>query len=166
MAFEEGARRRMKKVPFIVVGFVVLAIPVCAQISVPPDKEALLKGEGAGQFVAAEQTKYPTPEKVLAFKEQLGLTKLQIKKIEELMQNLPVSAQVKGQEIVEAEEDLNQAFAAGTINDKTLRAKVEKIGKLRSELRFGYLQVCLKVKQILSSNQIERYKELVASENK
>ena len=137
-----------------------------AQGITPSEKEGLLNGDATGQFLVAEQNKYPIPSKVLSFKEQLGLTKTQIKKIEELLQNLPVSAQVKGQEIVEAEEDLSQAFAAGTISDKTLRTKLEKIGKLRADLRFAHLQVCLKVKQILSANQNERYKELVAGESK
>jgi hypothetical protein len=150
-----------------IVGCIILAgSTLCAQGILPSEKESLLNGDAAGQFLVAEQNKFPIPAKVLSLKEQLGLTKPQVKKIEELMQNLPVSAQVKGQEIVEAEEDLNQAFAAGTITDKTLRTKLEKIGKLRADLRFTHLQVCLKVKQILSANQNERYKELVASESK
>lgn len=137
-----------------------------AQELTPSEKERLMNGDTTGQFYVAEQAHYPTPLKVLSYKEQLGLTNAQIKKIDELMQNLPVSTQVKGQEIIEAEENLNQAFAAGTINDKTLRTKLEKIGKLRAELRFTNLQICLKVKQILSAKQNDRYKELVAGESK
>ncbi len=137
-----------------------------AQGITPSEKEGLLNGDPTGQFLVAEQNNYPIPSKVLSFKAQLGLTSVQFKKINELMQNLPVSAQVKGQEIVEAEEDLSQTFAAGTINDKILRTKLEKIGKLRADLRLTHLQVCLKVKQILSANQNERYKELVAGESK
>ncbi|HVN48750.1 MAG TPA: hypothetical protein VMU30_08015 [Bacteroidota bacterium] len=139
---------------------------IYAQGITPSEKEGLLNGDATGQFLVAEQSNYPVPSKVLSFKEQLGLTNAQIKKINELMQNLPVSAQVKGQEIVEAEEDLSQAFASGTISDKTLRMKLEKIGRLRAEFRFTHLQVCIKVKQILSANQNERYKELVAGERK
>jgi hypothetical protein len=163
---DEGMIRMFKKM-MGTFGCIVLA---CAMVEgqgiTSSEKEGLLKGDTTGQFLVAAQNNYPAPLKVLSFKEPLGLTKIQVKKIEELLQNLPVSAQVKGQEIVDAEEDLSQAFAAGTINEKTLRMKLEKIGKLRADLRFTYLQVCIKVKQILSANQNERYKELVAGENK
>jgi hypothetical protein len=163
----EGVRMEFKKnILWIFICIVLGGAFLHAQGITSSEKEGLLKGDTTGQYLVAEQNRYPIPEKVLSFKEQLGLTKAQVKKIEELLQNLPVSAQVKGQEIVDAEEDLSHAFATGTINDKTLRTKVEKIGKLRAELRFAYLQVCLKVKQILSANQNERYKELVAGENK
>jgi Spy/CpxP family protein refolding chaperone len=80
--------------------------------------------------------------------------------------NLPISATVKGQDIVDAEEELNKLFESGNINEKTLRAKLERIGKMRAELRFMHLQVSLKEKQILSVKQWERLKELQASEVK
>jgi len=47
-----------------------------------------------------------------------------------------------------------------------LRAKLERIGKIRAELRFVHLQVYLKEKQILTVKQWERLKELQASEVK
>jgi Spy/CpxP family protein refolding chaperone len=163
----EGVIRMFNKKWIGILSCLLLACATLyAQGVTPSEKAGLLNGDATGQLLVAEQNKYPIPAKVLSFKEQLGLTKAQVRKIEELLQNLPVSAQVKGQEIVEAEEDLSQAFAAGTVNDKVLRMKLEKIGKLRADLRFAHLQVCLKVKQILSANQNERYKELVAVESK
>jgi Spy/CpxP family protein refolding chaperone len=137
-----------------------------AQVSIPPDKEQLLQGESTGETLVAEMNGFSSPRKILALKDQLGLTKNQTKNIEEMLKNLPVSTTVKGQEIVEAEEDLGKSFESGTINEKKMRAKLEHIGKLRAELRFIYLQIYLKTKNILSANQWERLKELKASEGR
>jgi hypothetical protein len=134
--------------------------------ALPADRDALMKGDPPVDVVMAEKNLYPSPGKVLALKEQLGLTKDQVRKIEELINNSVVSATVKGSEIIEAEEGLGQLFETGTMNERTLRAKLERIGKLRSDYCFVHLQTYLKVKQILSPNQYERYKELVKSETK
>ena len=145
---------------------VLLAGNVHAQIVTPPDKDQLLNGEPAGQTMSADSNGFPSPQKILLLKEYLNLTKDQVKKIDAMLKNLPVSAIVKGQEIVEAEEDLNKIFAAGNVNERTLRTKLEHIGKLRAELRFTYLQAYLKAKQVLSANQWERLKESMSSEVK
>ena len=139
---------------------------VHGQGTIPPDKEQLVKGDAAGQTLVAESNGYPAPQKIISFKDQLGLTKDQVRKINEMMTNLPFSATVKGQEIVDAETELSTLFASGSINEKTLRAKLERIGKMRADLRFIHLQVYVKEKQILSANQWERLKELLASEVK
>jgi Spy/CpxP family protein refolding chaperone len=137
-----------------------------AQVTVPPDKEQLLSGGATGQTVVAEKNGFPAPQKVVSFKDQLGLTKDQLKKMNEIITNLPIAATIKGQDIVEAEEELNKLFESGTINEKTLRTKLERIGKMRAELRFVHLQVYLKEKLILTAKQWERLKELQASEVK
>jgi Spy/CpxP family protein refolding chaperone len=143
-----------------------LTMTVQAQITIPPDKDQLLNGVTSGQTLVAEKNGFPAPQKIVSFKDQLGLSKDQLKKINELVTNLPISAIVKGQEIIEAEEELNKLFESGTINEKTLRAKLERIGKMRADLRFMHLQVYVKEKQILSANQWERLKELQANEVK
>ncbi len=143
-----------------------MVMTVNAQVAFPPDRDRLLSGEVSGQALVAEKNGFPAPQKIISLKDQLGLKKDQLKKINEILTNLPVSATVKGLEIVVAEEELNNLFESGNINEKTLRAKLERIGKMRAELRFVHLQVYLKEKQILSVKQWERLKELQASEVK
>ncbi len=137
-----------------------------AQTQIPPDKEQLLKGESKDEIIIAENNGYVSPQKVLELKEQLGLTRDQVRKITEMMTNHPISLTVKGQEIVEAEEDLNNLFASGNVSEKMLRVKLERIGKLRADLKFIHLQIYIKVRQILSANQINRLEEIRSSENK
>lgn len=137
-----------------------------AQVTIPSDKDKLLKGEPMGQTLVAERNNFPSPQKILTLKDQLGLSKDQIRKIDEMLKNSSISITVQGQEIVEAEEDLNNLFASDALNEKMLRTKLEYIGKLRANLRFTHLQTYLRAKQILSVNQWQRLQELIHSENK
>ena len=101
-----------------------------SQITIPPDKEQLLRGEVQGEAFVAEINSFPSPRKILDLKDELNLTKDQLRKLDEMLKNLPISATMKGQDIIEAEEGLNSMFESGNINEKTLRAKLERIGKL------------------------------------
>jgi Spy/CpxP family protein refolding chaperone len=148
----------------VFLGLFTVCGAMMAQPTVPSDKDQLLKGEIAEQTLVAEVNGFSSPLKIISMKDQIGLTKDQQKKIEEIMENLPVSATIKGQEIVEAEEDLGGLFQIGKINEKTLRTKLEAIGKLRAELRFVHLQVYLQIRQLLSFNQWELLREIKASE--
>ena len=93
-------------------------------------------------------------------KSELQLTPDQVKKTEVVRQGVIGAATTKGEEIVEAEEELEKLFKSGSINEKQLRAKLEQIGKLRGELRFVHLQAHLKMKKILTETQIAKYYEL------
>jgi Spy/CpxP family protein refolding chaperone len=137
-----------------------------AQQTIPPDKEGLLKGLGMGLAEIAEINNYPGPKHTLDLKNELGLTRDQLKKTEALDKVVASSALAKGEEIVLAEEELSKLFEAGTINEKVLRSKLEEIAKLRADLRFTHLQAHLRMKQILTPDQVKRYAELRGHETK
>ena len=155
----------MKILATLLILFVIL-VNSYSQENIPPDKDRLLKGESAGEILIAEMNGYSSPQKVLALQDQLGLTKSQLKKIDEILKNTPVSIEVKGQEIIEEEEALHKLFTSASINEQTLRIKLERIGKLRAELRFAHFQIYLKTKQILTAHQWERLRELKPNEGK
>lgn len=138
----------------------IIVSQASAQSVIPPDKDSLLKGLGMGLASYAEENNYPGPKHVLDLKEQLALNRDQIKKGETLTNLVSVTAVAKGEEIVQAEEELNKMFQEGKINEKSLRAKLEQIGKLRADLRFIHLQAHLKMKQVLTADQIKKYNEL------
>lgn len=146
----------------------ILPLPVIAfaQATIPPDKEGLLKGQGMGLAEIAEVSNYPGPRHTLDLKNELGLTREQLKKTEALEKVVASSALAKGEEIVLAEEELLKLFEAGTISEKTLRTKLEEIAKLRADLRFTHLQAHLRMKQILTPDQIKRYAELRGHETR
>ncbi len=134
--------------------------------AIPSDREPLLKGLGMGLATYAEVNRYPGPKHVLELKDDLALTRDQQKKAEALENSVRVSAGPKGEEIVQAEEELFKLFELGTVNERVLRTRLEQIGKLRAELRFIHLQAHLRMKQILSADQIHRYNALRGYESK
>ncbi|MBI5464331.1 MAG: hypothetical protein HY966_05190 [Ignavibacteriales bacterium] len=148
---------------FLIVGVVASAT---AQVVVPHDKDALLNGEGMGQAEYAERNGFPGPKHALKWKDELGISNDQMQKIEALANGVEVSSKFRGEDIVKAEIDLNAMFEAGTATEKNVRVKVQDIARLRGELQFIHLQAHLKMKQILSANQMTRYKELQAGEAK
>jgi hypothetical protein len=139
---------------------------LAAQTEFPAGADRLAKQDPQDQTAAAEMNGFPSPKKVIMLKDTLGLTKGQVKKISEIMENLSVSAGVMEQEIAEAEEDLNKLFRSEKISEKLLRIKLERIGKLKADLRFVNLQVCLQTRQLLSVSQMELFKEIDKSESK
>ena len=150
----------------VLTGFLVLPVVAFTQQTTPPDREGLLKGQGMGLAEIAEINNYPGPRHTLDLKNELGLTRDQLKKTEALEKVVASSALTKGEEIVLAEEELSKLFEAGSINEKVLRSKLEEIGKLRADLRFIHLQAHLRMKQILTPDQIKRYAELGGHEAK
>jgi len=152
----------MRVLPLIVL-LLAAASPASAQYVVPADRAELLDGKPAGETAYAVFVGYPTRERLLEFKEQLGLTRDQLRKMDAITRDEPVALKVKGEEIVEAEDALLKLMQTGTANERTVRTHVEKIGKLRADLRFMQLQVFLRLKALLTPNQAERYKELVTA---
>ena len=159
---------RMKHILIVLTAFLIGRSTVTGQTSavVPQDKDRLLKGDPMGLEQVAERNGYPSVEKILSMKDRLALTKDQVKKLQEIAVNLPVSATVKGQEIIDAEEELNGLFASENLKEKILRQKLERIGRLRAELRFAHLQPYLKARQILTPNQWALIKEAGTGEGK
>lgn len=137
-----------------------------AQSLIPPDREGLLKGQGMDLAAIAESNNWPGPKHVLALKTELGLTREQVKRTEAVEKVVASAAGAKGEEIVQAEEELAAMFQSGSANEKAVRLKVEEIGKARAELRFIHLQAHLRMKQILTPDQIKQYMELKARESK
>lgn len=161
--------RRHVDVPraWIVLTLVALALGRAgAQSVIPPDREGLLKGQGMDLAAIADSNNWPGPKHVLALKNELGLTRDQVKKTEALEKVVASAAGAKGEEIVQAEEELAAMFQTGSANEKGVRTKLEQIGKARAELRFIHLQAHLRMKQILTPDQVKQYSELKARESK
>jgi Spy/CpxP family protein refolding chaperone len=148
------------------VAFTLASASVQAQVVVPPDSAGLRNGEGMGMAMYADMNGYPGPKHILDLKDKLGLTKDQQKKVEDAVKLVKISATTKGDEIIVAEQELFSLFKSGKVNEKTLRLKLENIGKLRGELRYIHLQAHVRMKQILSAGQIQQYYESRSSESK
>jgi len=152
----------------VLAALLVVSSPVTAlaQSTNPPDRDALLKGLGMGLASIAEMNNFPGPKHVLDVKDELLLTRDQVKKIEALERVVSSAAVQKGTDVVQAEDDLEKMLENPTVSEKAVRSKLEEIGKLRADLRFIHLQAHLRMKQILTPEQLKKYSELKGREGK
>ena len=100
----------------------------------------LVEARGMALAKAAELNSYPGPLHVLELKRELDLTDAQRVATESLYSTMGERARPIGIKIIEAERDLDQAFANGAINPMELRSRVDVISNLQSELRIVHLE--------------------------
>jgi Spy/CpxP family protein refolding chaperone len=120
----------------------------------------LREGRGMGLAKAAELNSYPGPLHVLQLGDQLGLSDAQRKATESLKTSMRDRAQAIGGKIIEAERNLDLAFANGRIDPTLLRSQITAIASLQSELRMVHLEAHLSQRPVLTPEQISRYDTL------
>jgi Spy/CpxP family protein refolding chaperone len=120
----------------------------------------LLDARGMGLAKAAELNSHPGPMHVLQFGKELDLSDAQRVATEALYAEMRGKAQAIGRRIIEAERDLDQAFATGRIDAPVLHARVGAIAVLQGELRAVHLAAHLAQRPLLTAEQIARYDEL------
>jgi len=117
----------------------------------------LLEGRGMGLAKAAELNSYPGPLHVLQLANQLGLSDAQRAASESLYTDMRERAQSAGRKIIEAERNLNEAFADDHIDRAILRSQINAIAILWGELRTIHLETHLAQRSLLTAEQIARY---------
>ena len=122
--------------------------------------DGYLNARGMGLAKAAELNGYPGPMHVLQLKEQLGLTARQVQETQRAFDEMKSSATEIGRAIVQRERELDDAFARRTIDGKLLDEKVNEIGRLGAALRAAHLRAHLRMREMLTPRQIEKYDEL------
>ena len=120
----------------------------------------LLAGRGMGYALVAELNRYPGPSHVIELADKLALTAAQRKRSQEIFEAMQARAKAMGAEIVAAEQKLNTAFAAGTINQTSLIAQTESLGQFYGRLRAIHLAAHLEIKTLLTPQQITAYDNL------
>jgi Spy/CpxP family protein refolding chaperone len=125
----------------------------------PEEVEGLAKGSGMAMALPAELNGYPGPRHVLdaADAGQLPLRPEQREAVQRLYDRMLAEAKAKGQEILQAEASLARRFRHAHIDEATLREALERIGRLRADLRFFHLRTHLETKALLTPEQIARY---------
>jgi L-amino acid N-acyltransferase YncA len=120
----------------------------------------LKAGSGMSLALAAELNSYPGPRHVLELADKLELTAKQRSATEALVNTMSRKAQPLGIRIVEAERDLDRAFAARRITVAQLNRRVQAIAALQGKLRAAHLETHLSQRALLTLAQIARYDEL------
>ncbi len=120
----------------------------------------LLAGRGMGTAKPAELNRYPGPAHVLELKEPLKLTPEQEKHTRAIHTGMQTQASVAGRRVVDAERNLNDAFAKGGIDEAALSSQVRELGRLNGEFRLAHLKAHIEMKALLTPEQIARYDHL------
>lgn len=131
----------------------------------PEDIGGLLAGAGTpfgGMAKPAELNGYPGPRNVLDAVEagEFLVSEQQMDKIESLYGSMRLEAIGIGEEIIELETTVDDAFAERSISGELLQESIFESGRLRSQLRMTHLQTHLSMVESLTPDQVERYNKL------
>jgi hypothetical protein len=73
---------------------------------------------------------------------------------------MKTEAVAAGDRLIAAEEAIDKAFAGGQLDERQLRILVDDAAAARADLRFVHLSRHLSTPQLLTDEQIRRYKVL------
>jgi Spy/CpxP family protein refolding chaperone len=126
----------------------------------PEEIDGLTKGHGMGLATAAELNHYPGPRHVLDLADEMALTATQREQAAALYAGVQRDASAIGRAIVADEEALDALFASGSAELGAVDALVAQIAARRGQLRFIHLAAHVKMRALLTPQQIARYDEL------
>jgi Spy/CpxP family protein refolding chaperone len=108
----------------------------------------------------AELNGYPSPQKALSLKKELGLSADQVAQLTAITTELKRKMKEMGALIIRNEETLNTLFKTKQINDGNLIFYANRYGGDIGELRNAMLQTYLKTQNILTPEQLKKYSAL------
>lgn len=126
----------------------------------PETIEGYRTGKGMSLALPAELNGYPGPRHVLDFSKELELTDAQYEEVEALYSDMLAEAIPLGEQILEAEAELELAFREKTITDTDLETRLLAIGALQADLRFVHLRTHIATYKLLTPDQVEKYNVL------
>ena len=126
----------------------------------PDQIETYRTGAGGGLALTAELNGYPGPRHVLDLADELDLNEDQQARIQVLYDDMLPQALDLGEQILQAEAELERAFRETRIDEGFLETQLLAIGNLQAQLRFVHLRTHLASIDILMPHQIVLYNTL------
>ncbi|MEP6609820.1 MAG: periplasmic heavy metal sensor [Burkholderiaceae bacterium] len=120
----------------------------------------LLNGAGAGFARAAELNGYPGPMHVLEHTDRLALSAEQRSATQSLLTQHKARARTLGEQLVNAERDLDKLFAQRIADADAVDAATRRVGLLQAELRAEHLKTHVAQTALLSGDQVRMYSVL------
>jgi len=117
-------------------------------------------GEGMGLARAAELNHYPGPKHLLEMSGELKLNDSKQSLIQQTFDEMHQRAVDLGVEILANEKELDALFSGAKATDESVRALTSEIAKLNGELRYVHLSAHLKMKDLLTKDEIAKYESL------
>jgi hypothetical protein len=115
-----------------------------------------------GQARVAEVQGYPGPRHVLEAwaAGQLPLTDAQVAEVRRIAAAMTAEARRTGDLVLDAERELARAFGDGAIDEAGVGEQVQRVARLRGELRAVHLRAHLATRAVLDAGQLARYAQL------
>jgi len=110
--------------------------------------------------LVAELNHYPSPQKVIELKKQLGLTPDELLKVTAINTELIRKKKEMGRFIIKNERALDSLFRLKRLDDGTLIFYTNRFGLYQGELRNAILQAYIKIGVILTADQVKKYHKL------
>ncbi len=120
----------------------------------------LRRGGGWELALPAELNGKPGPAHLLELKDEIGLTDAQVAEITAIFEEMQSDAIRAGELLISAEAELSNAFETEDLSPAKLESLISVAAAARSNLRFIHLSRHLETVPLLSTRQIERYREL------
>ncbi len=117
-------------------------------------------GRGMGTSKAAELNHYPGPKHVLDEASKLGLSAEQLATTTTIFQGMQRDATHIGKEIVQKEEELEALYARKQATADNTGRVVNALAALQADFRRVHLNAHLRMREILSTQQIALYDRL------
>lgn len=121
------------------------------------DVAELRRGGGWGFALPAELNGLPGPAHLLELQDDLGLSVDQVAQIEAMHQRMRTRAIAAGDQFIQAEANLSDAFKDADLTADELRSLIAAASDARAELRNIHLSQHLATPQLLTRDQIEKY---------
>ncbi len=121
------------------------------------DLRQLRSGRGMGAGRVAELNGYPGPLHVLELAAELELTEEQVEQTQLAFAEMSTAAIATGAEIIEAERRLDEVFAAHDAEPESVQTALTQIGVMRARLRYVHVEAHMRMRDVLSEEQIEKY---------
>ncbi|MEX0780117.1 MAG: hypothetical protein WD491_03770 [Balneolales bacterium] len=122
--------------------------------------EGFLNGMGMGLSKVAELNQYPGPKHVLELVDQLELSDQQREQTEALFNQMKKEAVEIGEVYIAKERELNRQFESDEVSSSVVDSLLVEIGKIKGSLRAVHVNTHINMKDILTSDQINKYDQL------
>lgn len=126
----------------------------------PEEVKQYQSGAGMGYARPAELNRYPGLMHVLELADQLALTPEQRARTVALMDAHKAEARAIGAKRVETERALEAFFRSGNADQTALAGRVREAAALEGEYRLTHLETHLRMRALLSEEQVGRYVQL------
>jgi Spy/CpxP family protein refolding chaperone len=120
----------------------------------------LRAGKGMSLALAAELNGYPGPAHTLELATPLGLSEAQQRETQALFEQMQAEAIAAGRQVIEAEAALDRLFREGAADAARMQAATKEAARAQGELRAVHLHYHLRMREVLTTRQTEKYAAL------